>query len=294
MPIRSKFLLSLFIALFSFSCTEKEEVIIIDTPYGQMAAVLFDDTPIHKENFLKLAEAGKYDSVQFHRVISEFMIQTGDLATGKEDTDARYTLAAEFVPQKYIHRKGALAAARRGDSGNPEKRSSGSQFYIVQGKTFDDEGLKERADRRQYLKLYGFFDRMLKSKRFPELTEKYYYHVNKYEEDSTYDFNAAQKELIFNSLPIIEKRYGPQADPGYSDWARGIYATEGGAPHLDGEYTVFGQVISGLEIIDKIAEVDTDDADRPLNEVRMQVTVLKMTKDEIEQSYNYKYPTLEE
>lgn len=293
MSFKNKIALVCLLSVLLFSCAEKEDIIVFDTPYGEMVAILYDEAPVHKANFLDIANEGNYDSVLFHRVISEFMIQTGDLSTGKESADANYTLPAEFVPERYIHKKGALAAARRGDNINPEKRSSGSQFYIVHGKTFDDTGLEERAERRQYLKLYAFFDRMLKSKRFPELTEKYYYHVNKYEEDTTYDFYAAQQELIFNSLPVIEKRFGPQPDPGYADWAREIYATIGGAPHLDGEYTVFGQVISGLDVIDKIAIVETDQSDRPLNEVRMQVKVLKMTKDEIEQAYNYKYPTLE-
>mgnify|MGYP001059470775 CR=1 FL=1 len=272
-----------------YSCSDKEELIVIETPYGSMTAVLFDEAPLHKENFLKLTKNGDYDSVLFHRVIEDFMIQTGDLATGSSKEAVDYTLPAEFVPDKYIHQKGALAAARVGDARNPEKRSSGSQFYIVDGTTFDDAGLDERAKRRAYLKLYGFFDRMLKSKRFPELTEKYYYHVNKLEEDSTYDFYAAQEALIFQSLPVIEKEFGSQVDPGFEDWAKEIYATTGGSPHLDGEYTVFGQVIDGLEVIDKIAALETDQADKPLNEVRMQVKVIKMSKDEISQTYNYKF-----
>jgi peptidyl-prolyl cis-trans isomerase B (cyclophilin B) len=282
------------VLLLSMSCSEKEEVVIIETPYGNMTAVLFDDTPLHKENFLTLAKGGQYDSVLFHRVINQFMIQTGDVSTGANPIEIDYTLPAEFVPETHIHRKGALAAARRGDSGNPTKASSGSQFYIVHGEAFDEEGLQKRAERRQYLKLYGFFDRMLKSKRYPELTEKYYYHVNKLEEDSTYDFNTAQRELIFNSLPVIEQRYGPQPDPGYEDWAKEVYATEGGAPHLDGQYTVFGQVVEGLEVIDKIAAVETNASDRPLEDVRMTVKIVKMSRAQIESQYNFVVPQLEE
>lgn len=265
---------------------------VMETPFGEMTAILFDETPQHKKNFLDLVQNGSYDSVLFHRVIEDFMIQTGDVATGVKKQAVDYTLPAEFVPEKYIHRKGALAAARVGDSRNPEKRSSGSQFYIVDGDLFDEVGLEERAKRRQYLKLYGFFDRMLKSKRFPTLTEKYYYHVNKLEEDSTYDFYTAQEKLIFESLPVIEKEFGAQGDPGYSDWVKKVYAIEGGAPHLDGEYTVFGQVIDGLEVIDRIAAIQTDASDKPLDEVRMQVRILKLSKDEIERKYNYEFPTL--
>ena len=294
MNLRNSVFYLAVIVICGMSCEEKEELVVIETPYGEMTAILFDETPIHKENFLELAKDGKYDSVVFHRVIQNFMIQTGDLSTGVEAKDASYTLPPEFVPDKYIHKKGALAAARRGDATNLQKRSSGSQFYIVDGETFDEEGLAERARRRQYLKLYGYFERMMKSKRFPELTEKYYYHVNKLEEDSTYDFYAAQERLIFESLPTIEKEYGPQPDPGYPEWAKEIYATQGGAPHLDGEYTVFGQVIDGIEIIDEVAAMATDQTDKPLNEVRMQVRVIKMSKDEIQRTYNYKFPILKE
>jgi len=288
MSMKIKLILLPLLTVFAFSsCTEKEELVVIETPYGDMTAVLFDETPIHKENFLRLANSRSYDSVLFHRVIEDFMIQTGDVATGVAQKAVDYTLAAEFVPEKYIHKKGALAAARVGDARNPAKKSSGSQFYIVDGTTFDEEGLAARARRRQYLKLYGYFDRMLKSKRFPELTEKYYYHVNKLEEDSTYDFNTAQENLIFQSLPVIEKEFGPQPDPGYESWAKIIYANEGGAPHLDCEYTVFGQVIDGLEVIDRIAAVRTDERDRPTSEIRMNVKVIKMTKEEIEAQFGY-------
>ncbi len=283
--------ISLLLLVLAFSCSqEQDEVVVISTPYGDMTAVLFDETPLHKANFLELAKAGKYDSVLFHRVINEFMIQTGNLATGKEEEGVDYMLPAEFMAEKYIHEKGALAAARTGDAGNPQKKSSGSQFYIVHGETFDDEGLAVRADRRQYLKLSGLFQRMLDSERFPELTEKYNYHVEKFREDSTYDFNAAQRALIFNSLEVIEDQFGPQDDPGYPDWAKEVYATTGGAPHLDGQYTVFGKVVEGLDIIDKIAQTPTNNRDRPLEDIRMHVKVISMSKSEITKKYGITYP----
>lgn len=283
-------LLFLFTTVMFSSCEEKDELIVISTPYGEMTAVLFDETPEHKGNFLKLAKSGLYDSVLFHRVINEFMIQTGDLSTGTQEKGVDYSLPAEFHSEKYIHEKGALAAARTGDAVNPQKKSSGSQFYIVHGAMFDEGGLKVRADRRHYLRLSGYFQRMLKSKRYPELQNKYNYHVGKFREDSTYDFNAAQRNLIFNSLKQIEKKYGPQVDPGYPDWAKEIYATVGGAPHLDGEYTVFGKVIDGLDVIDKIAAVETNERDRPLSEIRMKIKVISMPKSEITERYGFNYP----
>ncbi len=289
--MKIKALIVLALVVFLSSCAqEQDEIVVISTPYGDMTAVLFDETPLHKANFLELAKSGKYDSVLFHRVINQFMIQTGNLATGKEEKGVDYMLPAEFLSEKYIHEKGALAAARTGDVSNPEKKSSGSQFYIVHGERFDDEGLAARADRRQYLKLSGIFQRMLRSERFPELTEKYNYHVNKFREDSTYDFNRAQRELIFNSIDVIEDRFGPQDDPGYPDWAKEVYATIGGAPHLDGQYTVFGKVVEGLDVIDKIAGTPTNQRDRPLEDIRMEVKVMKMNKSEITNKYGITYP----
>ena len=263
-------------------CGSKKEVIVFDTPYGEMTAILYEETPIHKENFLKLAKSGGFDSMLFHRVIEEFMIQTGDLATGKLGEAADYTLESEFMAERYFHERGSLAAARIGDQNNPEKRSSGSQFYIVQGQTYDEEGLKERAARREFLRLYGLFQRTLKSDRAPELTEKYNYHLNKYQEDTTYDFGTAQENLIFNSKPVLEGIFGDLTDPGYSDRQKQVYAAIGGAPHLDGEYTVFGKVVEGLDVIDKIAAVPTNERDRPISEVRVTVKVVSVS----EQRYN--------
>jgi len=285
-----KALLGAFL-LLTLSCSqEMDELVVISTPYGEMTAVLYDDTPIHKENFLKLTKEGRFDSVLFHRVIENFMIQTGDVSTGIAGEAVDYTLDAEFRPEKYIHVKGALAAARTGDASNPLKKSSGSQFYIVQGETYDDEGLATRAERRQYLKINGLFTRMLRSERFPELTEKVEYHRQLSEEDSTYDFNEAYQKLIWNSLDVIEKEFGDQSDPGYANWAKEIYATTGGTPHLDGEYTVFGQVVEGLDVVDKIAAVQTGRGDRPVDEVWMMVKVIEVPKAQVTKKYGIDYP----
>jgi peptidyl-prolyl cis-trans isomerase B (cyclophilin B) len=283
-----------FIGIISFFCLmmitgcggEKKDVIVFETPYGEMRAVLYDETPIHKENFLKLARSGQYDSIIFHRVIENFMIQTGDLSTGRAEKDADWRLEAEFRPDKYYHKKGALAAARYGDETNPQKKSSGSQFYIIDGDTFDDEGLQTRAERRQFLKLYGLFQRVIKTDKAIELTEKWAYHTNKYAEDTTYDFARAQEGLIMESQSILEKVYKTSLDdPGFNEEQRQLYATVGGAPHLDGEYTVFGQVLEGLEIIDKIAAVSTNDRDKPLEDVRLLVRVETISLSEFEERY---------
>jgi peptidyl-prolyl cis-trans isomerase B (cyclophilin B) len=285
-------LLFVVLACFLTSCQapETDEVVVISTPYGEMKAILFEDTPLHKANFLELAKSGKYDSVLFHRVIENFMIQTGDLATGKEEKDTDYRVAAEFLPEKYFHKKGALAAARIGDAQNPTKQSSGSQFYIVQGEIYDLDGLELRRVRRDFLRLNGFFERMRKMDKYIELNEKYNYHVNLAQEDSTYDFAAAQQGLVFASRELIEKEFGPQTDPGFSEEQVEVYTSIGGTPHLDGEYTIFGQVVEGMDVIDKIAAVKTNQRDRPLEEVRMKVSVVEMPKAEITKKYGIAYP----
>lgn len=275
----------ILLALITLSCTEKKEVVIFETPYGEMTAILYDETVLHKENFLKLARSGKYNDVLFHRVIQNFMIQTGDLSTGASEKDANYRLNAEFMSPRYFHEKGSLAAARRGDETNPEKKSSGSQFYIVQGEKYDEEGLKLRAKRRHFLKLYPLFQRAIKTDRAVKLTEKWAYHTNKYQEDTTYDFASAQEGLILNSQPTLEKLFGPLDDPGYTDLQKEVYAMIGGAPHLDGEYTVFGKVVEGLEVIDKVAAQATDEKDRPLEEIRLKVRVVSMPAAEYEAKY---------
>jgi len=282
-------------SLFFTACdTEMDEVVVISTPYGDMTAVLFDDTPLHKANFLSLAKEGKYDSVIFHRVIENFMIQTGNLSTGTQEKDADYRIDAEFLPEKYIHVKGALAAARTGDNVNPQKQSSGSQFYIVDGEVYDQDGLEDRADKREFLKLNGLFDRMRKMDRYIELNEKYNYHVTKYQEDTTYNFEEAQRSLVFGSKELIEQEFGPQVDPGFTTRQVEAYTTMGGAPHLDGEYTVFGQVVEGLDVIDKIAAVETGRRDKPTQEVRMTISVVEMSKKEITKKYGIEYPQKEQ
>jgi peptidyl-prolyl cis-trans isomerase B (cyclophilin B) len=186
----------------------------IVTSVGTMRGILYDNTPMHKENFIELVKKKKYNGVLFHRVIDKFMIQTGDLDSKDAKKgqslghgDIGYTIPAEFNPE-YIHKKGALAAARQGDKVNPAKESSGSQFYIVQGQTFTDEQLNMFEQRGKRIK--------------------------------------------------------------FSEEHRNLYKTLGGTPHLDYGYTVFGEITEGIEIIDKIAAVQTDQRNRPLEDVAVE------------------------
>lgn len=191
-------------------------LVVIHTPYGDMTVRLYDETPRHRDNFIKLVKEKQYDSTLFHRVIEGFMIQGGDpgskhAAPGQAlgSGDLGYTIPAEFVPSLF-HKKGALAAARTGDQVNPEKRSSSCQFYIVQGKTW-----------------------------------------------------TAQE------LQMISARYGIQFSPGQIE----TYTSLGGTPFLDTQYTVFGEVVDGLDVIDKIASQPTLPGDRPVEDIRMTMTL---------------------
>lgn len=198
---------------------EKGVKVEMTTTEGKMVFVLFDDTPKHRDNFLKLVREGVYDSLLFHRVINRFMIQGGDPTSRHArpgqmlgEGSLGYTVPAEFRPGRF-HRKGALCAARQGDAVNPRKESSSSQFYIVQGQVWDEQ-----------------------------------------------------------TLGRMEQRFGKK----FSDEQRRVYTTEGGTPHLDGDYTVYGQLIEGMDVLDRIAAVKTDRADRPVTDVRiLSVKVVK-------------------
>jgi peptidyl-prolyl cis-trans isomerase B (cyclophilin B) len=193
-------------------------IIEITTKFGVMMAELYDATPQHRDNFLKLAEAGYYDSLLFHRVIEGFMIQGGDPASKNAAPGVPlgsggpgYQVPGEFV-DSLTHIRGAMAAARTGDQVNPERKSSGSQFYIVQGSPVDG-----------------------------------------------------------SMLDALEKRKGIT----YTPEQRALYLEHGGTPALDRDYTVFGRVISGLDVIDQIARVKKDGRDRPIEDVQMTIKVIR-------------------
>lgn len=217
-----QFILSIIITLLtitSVSAKTKRTTVEMVTSHGNITIQLYDETPIHRDNFIKLANEGYFDGVLFHRVIEDFMIQGGDpdskdapsgklLGEGGPD----YTLPAEFRFPAIFHKRGVIAAAREGDFGNPEKRSSGSQFYIVWGKTFEKEELEKITS-------------------------------------------------------TIEQRSGGEIT--FPENVKKHYMRYGGTPHLDGSYTVFGEVTKGIEIVNAIQKVDTDSNDRPLDDVRI-------------------------
>lgn len=266
-------------------CAQKtDHVVTIKTKYGDMVAILYDETPKHKENFLKLANEKYYDSLLFHRVIEGFMIQGGDPDSKRAPMTQRlgnggpgYTIAAEIKP-KFFHVKGALSAARLSDAMNPEKASSGSQFYIVDGTKHTEAQLKTDPEKLNRA-LQQFFQK-------PE---------NQAYRDSINTFIQRRDQQGFqdyiNSLkPVVEEQLGISVDREISPEVLEAYTTVGGTPQLDGQYTVFGKVIQGLEVIDKIAAAPRDANDRPLEDVRMTITVDEMPRRKIEKTYGYTYP----
>lgn len=203
----------------AFAAKPKNQYIRIKTEFGECIVKLYNETPLHRDNLLKLVKKGYYNGTLFHRVIKGFMIQGGDPDSRNAKPDSllgeggpKYTIPAEFRDSLF-HKKGVLAAAREGDIVNPSKASSGSQFYLVQGKVFTDEQL-----------------------------------------------NALEEKRLKFKIP---------------EWQRQVYKTVGGVPHLDRNYTIYGEIVMGLELVDKIAAMETDKNDRPKQDIKMEITVLK-------------------
>lgn len=279
------FIISGVLILFTGCSQKKDYVVTFKTEMGDMIAILYDETPKHKENFVKLAKDGFYDSLLFHRVMDGFMIQAGDPDSKNSQPGQKlgnggpgYTIESEFNP-KLFHFKGALSAARQPDQVNPNKESNGSQFYIVQGTVIP----KDRVDQLSIdqIKLNtGLQKIFMQDKMLYDSMRQLYY---------TGDMEAYQKKL--NSLvPRVEKETGIKVRKNISQEKIDAYTTIGGAPHLDDEYTVFGQVIKGFDVIDKIAKVERDGEDRPLKNILFTVTVEEMPKKKITELYGYEYP----
>lgn len=224
---RVLFLIALAMGASTRLCAQTSTTeVLLETTMGNIRIALYDETPQHRDNFLKLTKMGSYDSLLFHRVIKDFMVQSGDIFSknakpgqllGLGDYD--YTQESEFRLPKIFHRRGVVAAAREGDEKNPERRSGASQFYIVWGKIYDDRRL---------------------------------------------DYTQTKLDSITNGAVQLTPEM------------REVYKTIGGTPHLDGQYTVFGEVTEGLDLIEKMQLVETDKNDRPLEDIRiLKATVTK-------------------
>lgn len=225
----------------------------LETSLGDIVVELYNETPKHRDNFVKLVKEGFYDGVLFHRVINNFMIQTGDpeSKTAGPDTplgggDPGYTIEAEFVFPKYFHKRGALAAARTGDQANPMRRSSGSQFYIVTGQVFGTEQLMGMLQAKKQ----DIFRRLVMENqdKIKQLQES----------NDEAGIHALQDELIRQT----------EAEAQFDELIE-AYTTIGGTPHLDGQYTVFGEVVEGMDVVDKIQNTTTDRRDRPTVDIKI-------------------------
>ena len=237
----------------------------IETTLGDIIVRLYDETPIHRDNFVKLVKEGYYDGTLFHRVIKDFMIQGGDpdskgapagkmLGVGGPD----YTLEAEIKDNLY-HKRGALAAARQGDEVNPERRSSGSQFYIVWGQVYKENQLNQLGKQIRMQKVQDAFNDLAKARREEIMQMR--------RERNRAGLQELQDQLIAEA----ENKVGKQ---GLTDQQMQLYTTVGGTPHLDGQYTVFGEVEEGLNVVEQIQNTATGRADRPTNDIDMRMTII--------------------
>lgn len=263
-------ILAVFVFLsVGFSLQKPENpIVVIKTKYGIIKIKLYNETPKHRDNFIKLVKEHYYDSLLFHRVINSFMIQGGDpdskhaqpgqmLGNGGPN----YTIPAEFVPTLY-HKRGALAAARESDQVNPTKASSGSQFYIVQGKIFTQDELNYLEQKINGTRKNQLLGQMMN-------TPEYAWLKNKLDSMIKSGNPNAVQDFINETGSIAEKELNKTGRFQFTPEQRKLYTTVGGAPHLDGSYTVFGEVIEGMNVVDSIATVSRDKNDRPIEDIRM-------------------------
>jgi peptidylprolyl isomerase len=269
-----KLVLLFFVCLMAgnlFARPKKDPIILISTTYGDIRVKLFHQTPLHTKNFVKLAKKGYFNETLFHRVIKNFMIQGGDpdSKTAKPgqllgDGGPKYTIPFEYNPLLF-HKKGMFAAAREGDDVNPLRASSASQFYIVVGKVFDDAGLEKVEKRINTSQKTNLMWNYIESNKV--LKER----LAGYKKNDTIAYNRQMKQLslLADSLYKEKKQYViPEAE-------REVYKTIGGTPHLDASYSIFGEVVEGMDVVEKIALTATDKNDRPLENIVMKIRVLK-------------------
>lgn len=267
----------LLFTIFSFTADKnpkKEKKVKISTEYGDIIIKLYNETPLHRDNFIKLVKESFYDSTLFHRVIKDFMIQGGDPDSKNAEQGkvlgnggSGYNIKAEINPKLY-HKRGIIAAAREGDNVNPKRESSGSQFYIVWGKTFDETQLLnfEKNINNSNKNLYTMnFVKDEKNKKIVHKLDslKLSGNTKEFTEYATKIQNQINED--FDKLPKF--KFTPEQIK--------TYETIGGTPHLDGSYTVFGEVVEGLDVVEKIINQKTDKNNRPLKDIKMSIKLIK-------------------
>ena len=269
-----RYLFILLIILFlGMSCESKKATtteandnvcVDIETTMGHIKVKLYNETPAHRDNFIKLVKEGYYNGTLFHRVINKSRIQGGDGDSRNAKPGQRlgmgdpgYTIPAEFVYPRYFHKKGALAAARQGDNVNPEKASSGSQFYIVTGDVIPAGQIGQVERQLQMQQEQAIFNQLVEAHRNEILAMR--------RARDTQGLQALQDQLIAE----MHERIAREGIAKLSEEQKQAYTTVGGAPHLDGAYTVFGEVIEGMDVVEKIEKVATDSADRPKEDIKI-------------------------
>ncbi len=251
------------VLLFVISCNapggNENTVLSIQTTLGDIKIKLYDGTPLHRDNFIMLIKTGFYNGISFHRIIEDFMIQAGDPMTKSgsvadlPDSIKTYMIPAEFNNQ-YFHKKGALAAARQGNDVNPEMKSSGTQFYIIHGITYNDDELTSIEQQINYNMRQSLFSKIIK-----ETTDSVSISGTTLTDGEIQEIAALK---MFQYLTTNE-------DYKISEDQRNIYKSIAGVPRLDGTYTVFGEVIEGLDVVDRIASVETDSNNKPVNDIKI-------------------------
>lgn len=243
--------------------SENQTIVKFETNVGDFTVALYNETPKHKENFIKLVKEGMYDSTLFHRVIKQFMVQAGDpKSKNASDTatlgagDVGYNIPAEFNNELF-HKKGALAAARQGDEVNPEKASSGCQFYIVTGRKFTEPKLLDMENQINEQREENIFN---------SLAQKHMKEIYKMRKAGDNEGLLELQDTLESQASAMAMEEGPFK---FTKKQIDAYTTIGGTPHLDGAYTVFGEVIEGMETIEKIENSKTGRADRPTNDIRI-------------------------
>lgn len=263
------------LALLAFACNKKTNFVEITTDYGVIVIELYDETPLHRDNFQKLVADGFYNDLLFHRVINEFMVQGGDPASKDAEAGAPlgsggpgYKVAGEFnKSDRCYHKKGALAAAREGDQSNPERKSSGSQFYIVMGRPYSKGELNQMERQKVNQARQRYFN--LESVEMMDTLQI----LN--EQGKTHEVSQIQQEI----LATVDQKIEAERELYYmTDEQKETYASAGGTPHLDGAYTVFGQVIVGQNVVDNIAKAKANRQNRPNKDIKMSMKFVQQPK----------------
>ena len=276
-------LTSLLIIAIAAACGDKNKdyLVKIKTDHGEMIVLLYNETPLHKKNFLELAKSGRYDSTLFYRIVDNFMIQGGDIAKKEGVTEKEEDRVPAEIVEGLYHIKGALAAARQPDQFNPEKKSSATQFYIVDGNSWD-----EMATNVQLLNQK--MGELLQDTAYSDLLKQFQALAQNRDSKGMNDLALANKNLV-------EEKFGIDLTVDPSKYPEAYHGV-GGYPFLDGEYTVFGKLVEGLDVMEKIASIKTTRSPQtgensfPTEDVYLTMEVIEMKKKDITEKYGYEYP----